>query len=159
MEKGMKIRIAVVVIIFSAVIVGLGVIIYYYIFATSPIARKKMIAYYENDDNYQTVECSELVLPQGASDELIIIHAEPVDGGMSESETCEFAFPNAAYALMQDAGFVGDAAYRIVYAPAIWWDGGYPFAIGVYSRDGETVYLDSVAGKELLLVYIREILK
>ncbi len=165
MTKSQKTTIIVVSVVAALLIALIAVIIYYYAFATSPVVRKKMIVYYENDDSYTEVYAKIVDPPQASDGKGVFIGVEfvgDVDSEFTANGAEGFSMPQTDYNSLIENGVDFDnteTVYKFIASPRIWWNGGQPFAVAMYSEDGQTVYLDYDTGKADLLYYIENVMK
>lgn len=158
-SKQKKIIIAVVVLLVVFLVVPYGHAIYF-TFHTAPSVRKKMVNYYSNDNSYVEVHARITETPKKGSN-YVYIKVEfvgQIDKGFISNRARGFDMPVSDYDIMVSNGFDfedREAVYKVLASPAIWWDGGQPFAVAVFSEDGQTVYLDYETGKKNLLYYIK----
>lgn len=160
--KQKKIIIAVVVLLVVFLVVLYGHVIYF-TFHTAPSVRKKMINHYSNDKNYVEVQAriTETPKPYYKGNKWVFISVEfigEVDKHFKNNSARGFEMPLSDYDIMVSNGVDfedREAVYKFLASPMIWWDGGQPFAIAVFSADGKTTYLDYETGKKNLLYYIK----
>ncbi|MDE7107392.1 MAG: hypothetical protein K2O39_03630 [Clostridiales bacterium] len=157
--KQKKIVSAVVVLFVVFIIAFFGFIIYI-TFNTSPTVRKKMINHYSNYNSYVEVYVRIPETPKKGS-ELVHIGVEFIGENadrFTKNGFGGFCMPASNYDVMVSNGFNfedTETVYKFLASPAIWWDGGQPFAVAVFSEDDSTVYLDYETGKKNLLYYIK----
>ncbi|MDE5593500.1 MAG: hypothetical protein K2I75_06170 [Clostridiales bacterium] len=156
-----KICIIVAVIAIVGMIVGFGFIIYYN-FHTSPSVRKKMVNHYSDDNSYVVVYAKIASTPPkpnvGDQFWFEVEFIGEIDESFIKNSARGFYMPAADYDIMVSNGLDfknRETVYKFLASPWIWWDGGQPFAVAVFSEDGQTVYLDYETGKNNLLYYIK----